>query len=148
MISFDVNRPFKGWYATVWEVKEENGFVKGRISTSRKKKDDTYVNSNWFVTFMGGITENAMKLKERDKILIDSISFENPTIEKNGEKKSYLNTSIWHFVMADTVDGNSTPPSSAMGSGFPKPEPPIKKIKDKEFVKVEDEEPAGLPFDL
>jgi len=136
MFYVDAKKPFTGCYATVWKVEEKDGFVKGRISTSRKKQDDTYVNSNWFVNFGKGISEKALKLKERDRIFIDTVAFENIYSEKNAQ--SYLSVTIHHFVMSDDAKNGATT-SASTGTTFPKPKPPIEEIKEEE---------SSLPFDL
>jgi len=52
MFYFDAEKQSTGTYGTVWNVEQnEQGFVKGRITTSEKDKDGNYTNSSWFVTF-------------------------------------------------------------------------------------------------
>jgi len=76
---------------------------------------------------------------------MDKFSIKNPSVKKGDGWVNYLGVNIYHYSI---IEGNSTGNVPATGSGFPKPEPPIKNIKAKEKTKVEDEEPAGLPFDL
>jgi len=132
---------YRGTYATVWAVEQKGSFVKGRISTSSKNQDDTYTNSNWFVTFGKNCSEKALKLNERDRIFIKDLKLENIYVaDKN---QSYLNFNIYSFDMADSV-GTGTGTGSTK---FPKEEPPINKMKPVDDVEEKDDSDK-LPFDI
>lgn len=84
-------------YATVFGVEDKNTYVKGRISTSEKDQAGNYINSNWFVTFLGNAKDKARNLSDKDKIKITSCKLSNVAKEFNGEKKSFLNVAIFDF---------------------------------------------------
>jgi len=84
-------------YATVWSVEDKGNYVKGRISTSEKNKEGKYVNSNWFVTFVGKAKEPALALSTKDRIKIISGKISNTTTGEGEDKKSYLNVVIFDF---------------------------------------------------
>lgn len=88
---------FNNVYATVWEVEDKGNFVKGRISTSEKNKEGKYVNSNWFVTFVGKAKEPALALSAKDRIKITSGKISNTTTGEGKNKKTYTNVTIFEF---------------------------------------------------
>jgi len=145
MFYFDAEKQSTGTYATVWSVEQDkNGFVKGRITTSEKDKEGNYTNSSWFVTFGKNISEKALTLAPSTRILMDKFSIKNPSKKRDdGSFVNYLGVNIYHFSI---IEGNSTGNAST-GSGFPKPEPPINKIKEKD-VPTSPAEDAPLPFDI
>lgn len=89
-------------YMTIWSITEKDGKISGRASTSRKnKQNDTYVNSNWNVRFVGNALEKAKTLTEKSKIKIapgDS-SIENVYLAPQGDKAaaSFLTVTIFDF---------------------------------------------------
>ncbi len=89
-------------YMTIWSVEEKNGMYKGRASTSRKnKKDNTYINSNWNVRFVGSAAEKASGLVEKDRITVKpgDLNVENIYLPEDGERKAstYLVVTIFDF---------------------------------------------------
>jgi hypothetical protein len=84
-------------YATVWSVEDKGNFVRGRISTSEKGKDGKYINSNWFVTFVGKAKEPALALSTKDRIKIISGKISNTTTGEGKDKKSFVNVVIFDF---------------------------------------------------
>jgi len=92
---------FKDVFATVWSIEPQANFVKGRISTSEKdyKNPGKYLNSNWFVTFVGQAKEKALNLQIKDKVKITSGKLSNVMIGEGANKKSYLNLTIFDFEM-------------------------------------------------
>lgn len=94
-------RTNKDVYMTIWSVEERDGKYKGRASTSRKNKDNTYVNSNWNVSFVKDAAEKAATLKERDRIVIKpgDLSIENILLPEREDRKatSYLYVTIYNF---------------------------------------------------
>ena len=84
-------------FATVWSVEDKGNYVKGRISTSEKNKEGKYVNSHWFVTFVGKAKEPALALSTKDRIKITSGKISNTTTGEGKDKKSYLNVVIFDF---------------------------------------------------
>ena len=99
-------------YMTVWSITEKDGKVSGRVSTSRKnKKNDTYVNSNWNVRFVGNALEKAKTLSEKSKIKVKAgdSTIENIYSAPQGDKPAtnYLTVTIFDFEDANSNDGLS-----------------------------------------
>lgn len=88
---------FNNAYATVWSVEDKGNYVKGRISTSEKDKDGKYINSNWFVIFVGKAKEPALALSTKDRIKIISGKISNTTTGEGENKKSFVNVVIFDF---------------------------------------------------
>lgn len=88
---------FNNGYATVWSVEDKGNFVRGRISTSEKDKDGKYINSNWFVIFVGKAKEPALALSAKDRIKITSGKISNTTTGEGEDKKSFVNVVIFDF---------------------------------------------------
>jgi len=96
-------------YATVWSVEDKGNYVKGRISTSEKNKEGKYVNSNWFVTFVGKAKEPALALSRMDRIKIISGKISNTTSGEGKDKKSYLNVVVFDFELANQENMQDVP---------------------------------------
>ena len=99
-------------YMTVWSVTEKDGKYRGRTSTSRKNtKDNTYVNSNWTVIFVGKANEKAANLVERDKIVIKSgdLRIENIFLPETDGKPAtnFVSVTVFDFEKADSNSSNS-----------------------------------------
>jgi hypothetical protein len=107
----------KDAYATVWSVEDKGTTVKGRISTSEKDKrnEGKYINSNWFVTFVGKAKDKALTLSARDRIKILSGKVANTLFGEGENKKSYLNVTVFDFE-APNNGGQSS--SQSNGQGF------------------------------
>lgn len=97
---------FNNVYATVWEVEDKGNFVKGRISTSEKNKEGKYVNSYWFVTFVGKAKESALALSTKDRIKITSGKISNTTTGEGKNKKTYTNVTIFEFENVNNNQDN------------------------------------------
>jgi len=97
---------FNNVYATVWEVEDKGNFVKGRISTSEKNKEGKYVNSYWFVTFVGKAKESALALSTKDRIKITSGKISNTTTGDGKNKKTYTNVTIFEFENVNNNQDN------------------------------------------
>ena len=100
---------FNNAYATVWEIEDKGNFVKGRISTSEKNKEGKYVNSYWFVTFVGKAKEPALALSAKDRIKITSGKISNTTIGEGKDKKSFVNVVIFDFELANQENMQDVP---------------------------------------
>lgn len=86
-------------YATVWEIKQNEKSVSGKISTSRKDQNGEYKNSNWFVQFVGKATEKAKTLQTRDKIIITNGRVTSEPYERDGQKTYPTRVTIFDFEM-------------------------------------------------
>lgn len=84
-----------GAYAKVWEVKPgNNGYVKARIATSKKKGDDYIQDFQAWVDIKDG-----SGIKDGDRIKIGDCGVTNNYVkEKN---ITYTNFAIYSFEMAD-----------------------------------------------
>ena len=99
-------------YATVWSVEDKGNFVRGRISTSEKDKDGKYINSNWFVVFVGKAKEPALALSTKDRIKIISGKISNTTTGEGEDKKSFVNVVIFDFENLSNSQNNFQPNES------------------------------------
>lgn len=100
----------KDTYATVWAVEDKGNFVKGRISTSEKdnREEGKYINSNWFVTFVGKAKDKANVLTERDKIKILSGKVTNTSMGEGNDKKFFTNVTIFDFENMTNPNNDSS----------------------------------------
>ena len=109
----------KDTHATVWEITPQsspNGklSVMGKISTGRKGQDGNYINSNWWVRFVGACAEQASKLQQKDRIIIKSATVTSEPYEKDGKKTYPLKVTIFEFEL---VRKNEKPSEENQG-GF------------------------------
>ena len=90
---------FKDQFATYWGTQEEKErFARVKISTGDKQKDGSYVNTNWFATFVGKAFDKLEQLESRDKIKISG-KVSNPY--NKDKEKSYLNCVVFDFEFSD-----------------------------------------------
>jgi len=93
-------------YAKIWNIEDKGNYVNGRISSSRKdKRDDSYINSNWLVRFVGACVAGAKTLKEGDRIKITNGIVEN--VYSKEHEKNYTNVTI--FELEKQEDENEIP---------------------------------------
>lgn len=88
---------FNGIYAKVWEVEKFANYTKVKMSTSRKdKKNDTYVNSTWFASFVGEAHKKDITVGESVKI--------TGGVEKAKYKETYTtNVIVYDFERKDSA---------------------------------------------
>ena len=98
-------------YMKVWSTENKGKYVKAQVSTSRKDKDGTYINSSWFANFVGQCVSDAENLSRGDSIKILSGNIEN---KKTEDGKIYTNMTIFAFEPAD---------GSGRSSGGSRPKP-------------------------
>ena len=96
----------KDGYAIVWSVEDKGNYINGRISTSEKdNRTGEYINSSWFVRFVGKAKEKALTLQERDRIKILSAKITNPLVKLDSGNKYVLNVTIFDFdIINSSVD--------------------------------------------
>ncbi len=130
--------PFK-CYMTVWSLTAAEKYTDARTSTSEKNQNSgEYINSNWFVRFLGEAHKKAQTLEVRDRIIVNSMKFTNETYTaKDGSKKSSLKILIFDFDVQDK-DGNNTAPA--------KPAPNAKKPAEKKATEEDTNAYDELPF--
>lgn len=96
---------FENAYATVFQVKPQEKFVRANLSTYRKSKkrdnsDESEIfNSYWNGTFLGGALDKAKALKDKDRIKINRgyVSHEKAGVGSDGKGVYYTNVIIIDF---------------------------------------------------
>lgn len=98
----------KDAFATVWKVDIKEKYVDGRISTSEKdnREEGKWINSNWFVRFVGKAKEKAEHLQERDRITVLSGKLSN--VYDKEKDKTYFNYVIFDFAMSEGKPASSS----------------------------------------
>jgi len=85
-----------GKYVKVWETEDKGKYVQAKLGTSRKdRRDDSYINSNWFTRFVGDCTGLAKTLAKGDKINILRGSIESVYDKEQG--KTWTNVTVFEF---------------------------------------------------
>src|SRR5665648_52670 len=83
-------------YAKIWEVEDKGNYIKAKIGTSRKdKRNDTYINSNWFAVFLGKCADQAKGLQKGDKIIIANGTVES--VYDKEKQRAYTNVVVFEF---------------------------------------------------
>lgn len=83
-------------YAKVWNVKENNGYLEGRISISRKNKEGEYVpDFSGFVRFLGDAAGKAAELKGGENIRLLRTDVSNRYDKEAG--REYVNYKVFDF---------------------------------------------------
>lgn len=98
---------FKGKYLKVWEVKENNGYIKLDLGDSIKQKDGTYKNWTWFDCALFG---EAGKKEFVKGDVVEVTSGQIYQEEYNG--KWYTRVKIFHIQKMDVpnvMQNNSAP---------------------------------------
>lgn len=92
----------KGAYATVWEVRNDNGYYTVRISTSRKdKQTGDYVSDfSGFARLLGNASTYGSKLKEKDRIKIGDCDVSTYYDKQN--HKNYTNFTIFDLELQNS----------------------------------------------
>lgn len=86
-------------YLKIWEVKELNGRLVGKGTTSEKDLNGEYRNSSWDLAFGNKCRDEAAKLMRGDMIVVTAGKIDcAPYVDKDGNKK-YPNArfGIWNF---------------------------------------------------
>jgi hypothetical protein len=114
---------FKEQFATYWDTQEEKErYARVKLSTGDKQKDGTYINTNWFATFVGKAFEKLGQLETKDKIKISG-KVSNPY---NKEKKtSYLNLVVFDFEFSDVAKNTPKSDNDELGDGVDDSEMPF-----------------------
>lgn len=106
-------------YARVWNITPSEKYTDLRVSTSEKRQDGTYANSNWFFRCIGHAHNKAKELKANDYIKVTRLKISNEQYEKDGEKKNILRVIVMEFENANR-NGQQ---SSKQQKSKPAPEP-------------------------
>jgi len=102
---------FKGKYLKVWEVKENNGYVKLNLGDSIKQKDGTYKNWTWFDCALFG------EAAKKEFVKGDTVEVTSGQIyqeEYNG--KWYTKVKIFHIQKMDVESKTPTQNNSGFQS--------------------------------
>ena len=100
--------------ATVFKVEDKGTYVKAQLSTSEKKQDNTYENSSWFTSFVGGAKESAKHLSDKDKITITKGKLTN--VYNKEKKVSYCNMTVFEFTSNEKKDTSGINDDFSFGS--------------------------------
>jgi len=102
---------------TIWGADKQDKYVKARLSTAEKNKQtDEWVNSSWFVKFIGKAKERAESLTDKDRITVLKGKMTN-TYNKD-TKKSFMDFVIFDFEMAESNQYAPTDYSKQDADGF------------------------------
>lgn len=116
-----------GAYATVWEINPTSqGCTKVKLSISKKNRETGEYEtefSNWCLFLQTGTAAKAARLKERDRIKLNSVDVSNSyDKEKN---RTYYNFKVWNFEMAEeqqTNNADTADPQPTVDEGEPENE--------------------------
>lgn len=86
---------------TVFQVQKEEKYVDANLSTSERKEDGTWRNSQWNARFVGNAFPKAQELTDKDRIALTSFKLEN--VYDKEKKQSYTNVIIFDFVPPSEV---------------------------------------------
>lgn len=101
-------------YAKVWEIEDKGNYIQAKIGSSRKdKRDGSYINSNWYVRFVGSCKDLAKDLQKGDRIVIKNAIVEN--VYSKEHNRSYLNVTVFDFE----VDSQTSTPGFDDVDDFP-----------------------------
>jgi len=98
-------------YHKVWEVKEENGFIKVNLGDSRKNKDGEYENCTWFDCLLLGKAKE-FGIKKDDVVTIVS----GQVFKRKYNDKWYDDIKI--FEVAYSNSEQKAPSSEKPSEGF------------------------------
>ena len=137
----------RGGYARVWSVENKGNYSVGKVSTSKKKKDESGYETDFqdgFVRFVGSAHEKVCNLdiptnKDGNSlgVGIQITSCDVTTPYDAEKKKTYTNYVIFAFDLADG-SATTTEKSSKKSAS--------KASKAKKQVEESDEEDSDLPF--
>lgn len=84
-------------YIKVWETEDKGKYVTGKVSSSRKDKQNEgqYINSNWFCRFVGQCVGLAKTLAKGDRITVLNGTVESVYDKEKG--KTYTTLVIFEF---------------------------------------------------
>ena len=102
-------QPVKNYFK-VWKIEESNGYIKAQCSTGRKKNKDSadWINSSWWLGFVGNCKDKAKEIKEGDTIITSEFQVENAP---DANKKYWLTVTVFSFEIqaGQTDNGGFTP---------------------------------------
>ncbi len=83
-------------YLKIWKVEDKGKSVTATTTSSKKDKiTNAWVNSNWNVRFVGKCLEDAKRLAEGDKIVINNGVVEN--VWDKEKNRAWLNVLVFEF---------------------------------------------------
>lgn len=87
-------------YLKVWKLDVKEKFVSATTTSSKKDKaNDTWINSNWNVRFVGKCLGQAKELKEGDKIVVINGTVEN--VWDKVKEKAWVNVVVFEFELQE-----------------------------------------------
>jgi hypothetical protein len=102
----------RGGFARIWSVEDKENYSIAKVSTSKKRKDDSGYDTDFqdgYVRLIGSAHEKAKTLNVSEKGIAIQITSCEVTTPYNAEtKKGYVNFAIFAFNIPDENDGNAT----------------------------------------
>ena len=91
---------FTDQFAKVWSIDKSKSVPRGRISTSEKNQQGEWVNSSWFVSFIGKSKEKALELNgdERIKMLKGKVTSTSKKLDDD-TYRNYINVTVFDFEL-------------------------------------------------
>ena len=133
-------------YAKVWGVEDKGNYSQVALSISKKAKDENGRNvydvefSDKFVKFVGKAHELARTLKEQDSIKI--LRCDVTQFYSKEKQRTYINYTV--FDAEPSQYNNSNRGNSSSGKQQNQSKPSTK--YDNDFLNVDEDSDAGLPF--
>ena len=109
-------------YARVWNITTADKYTDLRVSTSEKRQDGTYANSNWFFRCIGHAHNKAKELHVTDNIKVTKLKLTNEQYEKDGQKRSALRVIVLEFENANRNGQQSSAQQKSKPVPAPAPE--------------------------
>lgn len=122
-------------FARVWNITPADKYTDLRVSTSEKRQDGTYANSNWFFRCIGHAHNKAKELHENDYIKVTKLKLTNEQYEKDGQKRSALRVLVFEFEIANR--NGQQPSKKQSNKSTPAPEPQ---------TETQEDDPEDMPF--
>lgn len=110
---------FTNQYAKLWSLDKSKSYPRGQISTSEKRNDE-WVNSKWFVTFIGSSKNKVATLNgnERIKILKGKVTNVGKKLD-DGTFRNYLGVTVFDFEILDSPNNSQESVDESSEEEFP-----------------------------
>lgn len=101
----------KEGYGNIFRPEVKEKFVKASLSTGRKNRDGSYINSSWNCIFVGKCLDDAKELTGGERIKITSANVTNEPNDKykddNGKARYFLSVTIFDFEVLESSKGKT-----------------------------------------
>ena len=93
-------------FMRVWKIDSHEKYTDLRASTSERKEDGGYINSNWFPRCIGHAHNKMKDVKEGDTIVVTSFRISNETGKgRDGATHSYFRMLLLDFELSGKANG-------------------------------------------